>query len=105
MADFDLTVEQELSPEQQAEAEQIADVVLAAMRVEASRIGRLLASKGNSELFGQTEFQLREIVLGLAARALDAALSERKKGGTEDAASAARAARAMRGSSATARRR
>lgn len=97
MADFHLTAEQE------AEAAQIEDVLLAAMRGEAKRIGRLLASKENRELLGQTEFQLREIVLGLGARALDAALSERKKRGTKDAASAARTARRTPGSSATAR--
>lgn len=97
MADLNLTAEQE------AEAARIEDVVLGAMRGEAKRIGRLLASKENRELFGRTEFQLREILLGLGARALDAALSERKKRGTEDAASAARTARRTRGSSATGR--
>lgn len=97
MADFNLTAEQE------AEAAQIEDVLLAAMRREAKQIGRLLASKENRQLFGQTEFQLREILLGLGARALDAALLERKKRGTEDAASAARTARRTPGSSTTAR--
>ena len=98
MADVNLTAEQE------AEAAQIEDVLLAAMRGEAKRIAGL-ASKENRELFGQTEFQLREILLGLGSRALDAAVSERKKRGAEDAASAARAARRTPGSSATARRR
>lgn len=97
MADLNLTAEQ------QAEAERIEDVLLAAMRVEAKQIAQLLASKENAELFGQTEFQLRDILLGVGARALDAALSERKKGGTKEPASAVRTARRTPASSATAR--
>ena len=75
-----------LTAEQEREAERITDILLGAMRVEARNIGRLLASKGNRELFGQTEFQLRDILLGLGARAVDAALLERKKGGMQDPA-------------------
>jgi hypothetical protein len=73
----------ELTPEQEKEALAIADILMAAMRVEAQNIGRLLASKGNAELFGQTEFQMRDILLKLGARGLDAALEERKKRGTQ----------------------
>jgi hypothetical protein len=76
----------ELTAEQQREAERITDILMGAMRVEAQNIGRLLASKGNPELFGQTEFQLRDILHGLGARAIDAALEERKKRGTKDPA-------------------
>ena len=76
----------ELTAEQEREAERITDILLGAMQVEARNIGRLLASKGNRELFGQTEFQLRDILLGLGARAVDAALEERKKGGMQDPA-------------------
>ena len=75
-----------LTAEQEREAERITDILLGAMQVEARNIGRLLASKGNRELFGQTEFQLRDILLGLGARAVDAALEERKKGGMQDPA-------------------
>jgi hypothetical protein len=76
----------ELTAEQEREAERITDILLGAMQGEAKTIGRLLASKGNRELFGQTEFQLRDILLGLGTRALDAALLERKKGGMKDPA-------------------
>ncbi len=64
----------ELTAEQEREAERITDILLGAMRVEAKIIGRLWASKANPELFGQTEFQLRDILLGLGTRAIDAAL-------------------------------
>jgi hypothetical protein len=74
----------ELTPEQEQEALVIADILMAAMRVEAVNMGRLLASKGNKELFGQTEFQLRDILLKLGTRGIDAALLERKKRGIKD---------------------
>ena len=45
------------------------------------RIARLMACKGNSELFGQTEFELRDQVHDLGAKALEAAADERQKKG------------------------
>lgn len=91
-----------LTPEQQAEAKQIEDVLMAAMRVEAKQIAELLASKSNPELFGQTEFQLRDRLLAVGARALDATLEARKKKDTREAAPAAPTARPTPGSSPTA---
>jgi hypothetical protein len=76
----------DLTVEQQAEAERIEDIVMAGVRAEVGRIARLLASKENRHLFGETEFVVREAAHRLAARAFDAALSERKKGGTSDPA-------------------
>jgi hypothetical protein len=76
----------ELTPEQELEAKFITDVLVGAMKVEAEKIGRLLASKQNRELFGQTEFQLRDILLRLGARGIDAALEARKKKSTKDPA-------------------
>ena len=74
----------ELTAEQEAEAERIEDIVLAKMRVEARQMARLLASKSNRELLGRAEFQLREACHRLGAAAIDAALEQRKKGGTAD---------------------
>ena len=76
----------ELTAEQEREAEVITDILLAAMQVEAKNIARLLASKANCELFGQTEFQLRDMLHALGRRGIDAVLSERKKRGTKDPA-------------------
>jgi hypothetical protein len=61
--------------------------------VECRWISRLLASKPNRELFGETEFQVRDAVHRIGARGLDAALEERKKRGTKAPASAAQDAR------------
>jgi hypothetical protein len=43
----------------------------------------LLASKPNRELLGHTEFQIRDACHRIGACAVDAALEERKKGGTK----------------------
>ena len=72
-----------LTPEQEAEAERIFDQAMAQARVELKQAARLVASKKNSELFGETEFALRDAVHRIGARAVDAALQERKKRGTK----------------------
>jgi hypothetical protein len=75
-----------LTAEQEHEAERIAAILLETMQEEAKNIGRLLASKANSELFGQTEFQLRDILLRLGTQSVEAVLAERKKRGAKDPA-------------------
>jgi hypothetical protein len=76
----------DLTPEQEAEAQRIEDILKAGFAVEVRVISRLLASKSNRELLGETEFQVRDAVHRVGARGIDAALEERKKGGTEDPA-------------------
>jgi hypothetical protein len=49
-------------------------------------MAKLLASKPYKDLLGQTEFEVRDIVHDLGAKALQTALDERKKGGTRDPA-------------------
>lgn len=73
----------ELTAEQEAEAQRIADLVVARTRVDALEMGRLLASKSNGQLLGETEFRVRDAVHRIGAVAMDAALEERKKGGTK----------------------
>jgi hypothetical protein len=43
----------------------------------------LLARKPDDQLFGPTEFQLRDLVHRLGAHALQTAAEQRKKGATE----------------------
>jgi hypothetical protein len=71
-----------LTAEQQAEAERIVDVVIGAAQVEVRQLAKLLASKPNSQLLGATEFFVRDGVHRIGLRLLEAALEERKKGGT-----------------------
>lgn len=91
----------DLTEEQEAEAEYIEDILNASSRATVRYVARLMASKSNRELFGDTEFLIRDAVHRLGAEGMDAALSERKKRGTEVPASSAPAATKMPDSSDT----
>lgn len=91
----------ELTTEQELEAAQIEDILNASSRASVRYIARLLASKPNRELLGETEFQIRDAVHRLGAEGIDAALHERKKRGTKDPALSARTAGKTPGSNAT----
>lgn len=78
-----------LTAEQEEDAERIEDVLRAGARADMRQIARLLASKKDPELFGKTEHDVRDILMGLGARAFDSALEERKKRGIKDPASPA----------------
>ena len=72
-----------LTPEQEAEAQRMAAIIGRKAQEEALYMARLLASKKDSEIFGQTEYEIRDCVHKLGAHALETALSERKKRGTK----------------------
>jgi hypothetical protein len=76
MADIPLT------PAQEAEAQQLFEAIQQAFRAEARQLARLLASKDDRHLLGQTEFAVRDAVHRLGAKAIATALEGRKKGGT-----------------------
>jgi hypothetical protein len=76
------TLRPNLTPEQTAEAERIYQVLRAASDDDHRRIAELLASKSDSQIFGETEFELRDIVRETGAKAIQAALGGRKKGDT-----------------------
>ncbi len=97
-------VRRELTAEEEAEAQRIADIVVGRMQAEALELGRMLVSKANGELFGQTEFVVRDAVHRVGAVALDAALEERKKRGTKGRVSSAPSAAATPASKATTRK-
>jgi hypothetical protein len=70
-------------PEEQARrAEQLFESLKAAAEHDLRAIAELLASKPDHQLFGATEFQLRDSVHRLGAKALQTAAEQRKKGGT-----------------------
>lgn len=71
-----------LTPEQEAEAQRLAEIIGKKAQEEALQIARLLASKPDAQLLGATEFEVRDRVHELGAFALETALQERKKGGT-----------------------
>jgi hypothetical protein len=92
----------DLTPEQRDEADRIKRRLLAVVEDEIQGIAELLASKPDREIFGETEFQVRDRVHKIGARAIEAALDERKRGGTKVPAPDARPARAPASSSADA---
>jgi hypothetical protein len=71
-----------LTPEQQAEAEHLFALMQPLFLDEARRLARLLATKTDARLLGPTEFEVRDVVHRLGAKALETALNERKKGAT-----------------------
>jgi hypothetical protein len=85
--------ELQLTPEQEAEAQRLASLIAERAKEEALVMARLLVSKRDEEILGATEFEIRERVHKIGAHAIETALRERKKGGTEGRARAARTAR------------
>jgi hypothetical protein len=71
-----------LTPEQEALAQRLYESMQQAFLDEARRLARLLAGKEDTQLLGRTEFEVRDAVHRLGAKALQTALNERKKGGT-----------------------
>lgn len=71
-----------LTPEQEAEALRLAELVAEKTKAEILHMARLLVSKKDRELFGKTEFELRDRCHRLGTQLLETALHERKKGAT-----------------------
>lgn len=76
------TLDPELTPEQNADAERIYLALRRASEEEHLRMARLLACKGDDRLFGRTEYEVRDLAHKAGAQAMQAALDGRKKGGT-----------------------
>ena len=73
----------DLTPDQEAEAQRLFEILQQPFLDEARRLARLLAAKPDNKLLGQTEYEVRDAVHRLGASALQAALDERKKGATK----------------------
>jgi hypothetical protein len=91
----------DLTPDQEAEAQRLFQALKRTADEDLLALARLLAAQPDSQLFGRTEFEVRDRVHALGAKALQAALDGRKKGGTGGRAPAAPAVPATPGSSAT----
>ncbi len=83
-----------LSPEQDAEAERLFQTLRPILEAELRQMTRLLASKPDDKLLGKTEFEVRDRVHTIGAKAIETALNERKKGATKGPAGVARPAMA-----------
>lgn len=73
-----------LTPEQQAEAQQIERILMESVRDDIRSLSELLASKPDRQILGRTEFEVRDLVHKIGATAIETALNERKKGDTKD---------------------
>ena len=67
-----------LSAELEAEAQALALELSHALADDLLAVARLLVSKQPTHLFGQTEFQLRDLVHRLGAKALQVRLAQKK---------------------------
>ena len=72
----------DLTPDQEAEARRIFDALKHSADAELMALARLLAAKDDGDIFGATEFHVRDAVHKIGAQALQTALHGRKKGGT-----------------------
>lgn len=72
-----------LPPEQAELAERIYQTLRQAADTDLRGLAELLATKPDRQLLGQTEFEVRDRVHKIGAKAFETALDERKKGGTE----------------------
>jgi len=73
----------ELTADQEAEAKRLAEIISAKAQEEVLALARLLVSKAPADMLGATEFEVRERVHSLGAYAVQTALNERKKRGTQ----------------------
>jgi pyruvate/2-oxoglutarate dehydrogenase complex dihydrolipoamide dehydrogenase (E3) component len=73
----------QLTPEQEAEAQRLADIIAQKTKEEALQMARLLVSKPDHQLLGATEFEIRERVHKIGAFAIETAVNQRKKRGTQ----------------------
>ena len=67
-----------LIPEQEAEAKHLEAKISIAIAKEVADLARLLVSKGDNDLFGATEFQVRDLVLRMGAKTYSEHLREKK---------------------------
>jgi hypothetical protein len=72
-----------LPPEQADLAERLYQTLRQAADSDLRGLAELLATKPDRQLLGQTEFEVRDRVHKIGAKAFETALDERKKGGTE----------------------
>ncbi len=67
-----------LAPELEAEAQALALELSHALADDLLAVARLLVSKQSTHLFGAAEFQLRDLVHRLGAKALQVRLAQKK---------------------------
>ena len=98
-----MSLHEPLNPELEAQAQELAARIRARADNDILALARLLVSKNDTEVFGETEFETRTIVHHLGALALEERL--KKSSATKDPASTAPTASKPPSSKDTARNR
>lgn len=70
------------TPEQQAAAEALHKEMMAAVGDDLAALSQLLSTKTDATIFGATEFQVRDLVHAIGAKAMQAAVAAQKKRAT-----------------------
>jgi len=96
-----MSFQQPLSPELEAQAQELVARLRPQAEDDLLALARLLVSKEDRDLFGETEFEVRDLVHRLGAKAYSAHLAGKKKA-TKVPASSVRTARKTPSSTATA---
>jgi hypothetical protein len=71
-------MQEALSPAQEAEAQRLAQAITQAAQAELLQVARLLVASSDATLFGATEFQVRDVILRVAAQAYQEHLAQKK---------------------------
>lgn len=69
----------------QAEVDRMKEVIVNAISGEIQQLAELFASRDEKQLFGRTEFEVRDLVLKAGRKAVEAVVEDRKKRGTKAA--------------------
>ena len=99
-----MSLQRPLAPELEAKAQELLTHLRSQADDELLALARLLVSKEDHEIFGDTEFQARDIVHRIGAKALETHLAQ-KKAATKGRASSARTASKAPSSKGTGRKR
>jgi len=102
--EYFMSFQQPLSPELESKAQELLAKLRSQADDELLALARLLVSKEDRDLFGETEFEVRDIVHRLGAKAYTTHLAE-KKTATQAPASSAPTASKAPSSTATAKKR
>ena len=73
-----MSLHQPLSPELEAKAQELVARLRPETESELLALARLLVSKADHEIFGDTEFQARDIIHRLGAKAFEVHLAQKK---------------------------
>ena len=98
-----MSLHEPLSPELEVQAQELAARIHARANADILALARMLVRKSDAEVFGETEFETRDLVHRIGAAALEERL--KKSSATRDPASTAPTAGTPPSSKATGRKR